>query len=733
MSDKLYNLLPSLYRQRDAVIGNPLQALMAVFEGQLSTLQRDIGDLYDNWFIETCDEWVVPYIGDLLSVRSQYIFDDKASLRSFVANTLRYRQSKGTAAMLEGMARDVTGWQAVTVEFFKLLGTTQNLNHIRSADLRTPDLRDTNALELLGGPFECAMRFAEVRRISTMGGKYNIGNVGIFLWRLQSLKIDRAPAVKSVADGDGRWLFSQLACDSRLYNREADEVQGVRVTEADVPGPLRARALYDELNNARDSLQNGETPTYAYLGGTPAFQIFADGQPVAPELIQICNLKEWTSPNPLPPAVSFTEPQDPPAQPKQLSTLIAVDPTLGRLAYLDGTALPSTVHVSYYSAFSAGIGGGSYPRQASTVTPTAPTLYDVNVGDPTKSADDAFLTALTNWENAQKPSAIFTFRGPALFKNPLTNLNEGSGIFSVRDFAIPKGCTVQLTAPDGYQPMLRLTAPWQVTVAETGCLSLNGLLIAGDELRIVTTTSAGDTDQLAHQVTIEDTTLVPGQRLDPSGAAMVPNGISLTTDAASTGELSITILRSILGCVDLTPGAAGFAPSLTVQDAILDGTNDGVGTAPPVLKTLGYANLTHVTLLGASACGWLDASECIFDQPVTATRTQIGCVRFSYVPTGSITPKAYRCQPAFALAQPGANATQISAALKPVYTQRRYGDPAYAQLANTCPTEIARGAEAELEMGAFWLVKQTERLANLQTSLDEYLRFGLEAGVFLVT
>jgi len=33
---------------------------------QAGILEQDMEDLYDNWFIETCDAWVVPYIGDLL-------------------------------------------------------------------------------------------------------------------------------------------------------------------------------------------------------------------------------------------------------------------------------------------------------------------------------------------------------------------------------------------------------------------------------------------------------------------------------------------------------------------------------------------------------------------------------------------------------------------------------------------------------------------------------------------
>jgi hypothetical protein len=36
-------------------------------------------------------------------------------------------------------------------------------------------------------------------------------------------------------------------------------------------------------------------------------------------------------------------------------------------------------------------------------------------------------------------------------------------------------------------------------------------------------------------------------------------------------------------------------------------------------------------------------------------------------------------------------------------------------------------------MGAFEMLMHPQRLANLRLGLEEYLRFGLEAGVFLVT
>jgi hypothetical protein len=715
MSDeRLYRNLPAVYRLQDGAIGEPLRALLGVMETQLTTLRNDIGALYDNWFIETCDEWVVPYIGDLLGVRSQYIFDNQTmTLRPFVANTLRYRRKKGTAAMLEGLAADVTGWRASAVEFFQLLGTTQHLNHIRKQDLRTPDLRDSDALELLGGPFERSMRFAEVRHISSGTGKYNIGNVGIFLWRLKSHFVDRAPAIPSLADGDGCFRFSQLGADSRLFNR-ARTVTG-RVAEADMPGPLRARAVYDELEAARAAMSAGESPLWRYFDDEPVVAIYRDGQPVARENIQICDLSGWSTP---PTAETVPLPDGAPP----LVCQVSVDPKLGRVIFLDGKT-QSSVHVSYFHGFSADLGGGSYTRLPGTAPADGSTPYDVNVEDPAQSADDGFVHALTTWEGQARPDAVFVFHGPALFDD-----HEGSGIFKARDFTVPAKKTVILRAADGGQPLIRLTSPWTITLEEDATLVWNGLLVAGETVRIQTTAAGAD---LEHTFTLEDCTLVPGLRLDSDGSPMSPSAVSLASAAASQGALQVNLVRTIAGRIDLSAGGTGFAGRLAARDSILDGTGDPALT----VNAPGGAHLSGVTILGKTAAGTLDASDCIFQQPVTTTRTQLGCVRFSFIPAGSTTPRAYRCQPALALSlttDPDEQ-TRIRQRLLPSFTSQRYGEPGYAQLARTCPKELSAGAESGKEMGAFFSLMQPQRLANLQTSLDEYLRFGLEAGVFLVT
>jgi hypothetical protein len=83
-------------------------------------------------------------------------------------------------------------------------------------------------------------------------------------------------------------------------------------------------------------------------------------------------------------------------------------------------------------------------------------------------------------------------------------------------------------------------------------------------------------------------------------------------------------------------------------------------------------------------------------------------------------PRRYRCQPA-------SDADALLAI--PVFTSTRYGDPGYCQLSERSGPEITQGADDQAEMGAFHDLLQAQRETNLRVRLNEYLRFGLDAGI----
>jgi len=214
---------------------------------------------------------------------------------------------------------------------------------------------------------------------------------------------------------------------------------------------------------------------------------------------------------------------------------------------------------------------------------------------------------------------------------------------------------------------------------------------------------------------------------------------AFTTDAftgASVGTLDDRLV--VLPGASATPPIFRAAPSdgTTFQELGLQSARPAIAADDAGDQPGPPASLMRTTVLGPVHVRELTlASEVIFTAPVLADRRQAGCVRFSYLPAGSETPRRFRCQPDLALqdlTDPAARAnTRIR--LTPSFTSTTYGDPGYGQLSLLTADEIRTGAEDGSEMGAFSFLKQPQREANLQASLTEYLRFGLEAGFFYVT
>ena len=124
------------------------------------------------------------------------------------------------------------------------------------------------------------------------------------------------------------------------------------------------------------------------------------------------------------------------------------------------------------------------------------------------------------------------------------------------------------------------------------------------------------------------------------------------------------------------------------------------------------------------------ASNTIFTDNVSVERTQHGCVRFCYIPKGSRIPAAYRSQP-----NKSKKGTSMSETIfpPPHFTSNRYGEAGYAQLYRYVPREIFEGADNESEMGVFNHLYQAQNIKDLKSSLEEYVRLGLEPGIFMVT
>jgi hypothetical protein len=714
--ETLYNLLPAIYRTRDAVQGWPLRALLGLIETQVVALEGDIERLYDNWFIETCDEWAVPYIGDLLDVRQlRPIPTDAGSSalftrRGYVANTLAYRRAKGTRGLLEKLAQDVAGWPCVAVEFFQLLATTQNVNHVRPANRRTVCVRDPVALELVGGPFETAAHTLEVRRAAGERGRYNVPSVGLYLWRLSAEVLEDVAAVTDAGGGE-RWRMNPLGADLRLFNRRHTSSSfDARNQEPSVPGPLRRLAFHADLEAVRQALAETGTPgPSSYLGDDPAVivRLASEAEPIPAAQIAICNLDDWKLP---PPQRQYTRKD---GTTVNLPIRVALDPETGRIAFPAGTT-PAAVRASLSYGFAGPIGGGTFSRTLSALGDRA--LYTVAGGG------GALGARLATWAVDQPDEALVEIQDSLTYDLPSA-------------LSVPADLKLEIRAASSQRPLIAAAAPatpWKIGLAHQSVLRLDGVAIAAG-LEV-----AGTGDAM---LAIADATLVPGLAQTPTGDPAQPGSASVI-GTETGGTLTVEIQRSIVGAIRLPledPTSSIVSESAVVlADSIVDGTG-----GPDKAIIAGSATIDRSTVFGASAFTVLSyASDSLFTAPVTVDRTQEGCCRFSFLPDGSKVPRAYRCQPrlafkdTLAIADPMAREAAQRAILsrvQPSFSSERYGDPGYAQLDRGCTLELRLGAEDESEMGAFHFLHQPQREANLRAAVDEYLRFGLEAGLFFVT
>jgi hypothetical protein len=280
----LYERLPEIYRIKDQEQQpkDQLKSYLALVEEVFAEIHKNIEALYNDFFIDTCDNWVIPYIGDLLGV--SHLKGDPATLRADVAETIALRRRKGTLAGMERLVYNLTRWGVHCVELRENLVWNQNLNHQRPDAGGEPPysqpgitrftpkrggtgtLRDPAMLSMLNTPFDPFAHVADVKPPAFGNARYNLPNLAIFLWRLNDYRVtvlrplpDASTAVhqNSSASGDEAGYIAcfnvhPLGEPVRLFNTyqyKPDNEPPV-VTELDrTPGPI----LTPRLTGASDA------------------------------------------------------------------------------------------------------------------------------------------------------------------------------------------------------------------------------------------------------------------------------------------------------------------------------------------------------------------------------------------------------------------------------------------------------------------------------------------------
>ncbi len=709
-ADALLALLPAFYRERDGKNG-PLRALLGVIARQGALLEADIQRLYDNAFIETCEDWVVPYIGDLLGVRALYPVAGTAAFgpRALVANTLRLRRRKGTALVLEELAFDTTGWRARAVEFFERVATTQYPDHPRPHALRTPDLRQPRPLSRIHGPFGNELHTADVRALPA--GRYNLPNVGLFLWRLQACPVQRASA-RAATTRPGFYTFDPLGLDQPLFNRPRSETDISHLAEPiNVPEALNWHDLHAELEARRQALTDGEDPDDRYFAdaaGGPVLRVWVDGQAVPAEHLVICDLspvptvvpEDWRRPPATLTVAARKAGRPDKTFPAAGGVLVGIDPRRGRLALPAGSAA-GRIEVGYAYGFPGDVGAGPFDQR--------PGPGDSNPLAALPAA--AEFDVVIRIPGAATPTLAAAFNAPANPADAVNRVIAGKRTLLVLDTDATETVAPVLDLPDTHLAIQAAAGRRPVLVGDFSLkgnastrLTLGGLLLDG-ALRL---------EGPLHAVSLRHCSVVPAR-----------GGIVHT--GAGT-ELTLSLYRCLCGPLRSKKPLA----AIVVQDSLIDGDD---GSASGVAVDVGDSplNVLASTLLGTTDAGRLEAGNCLFDALVTIVRRQEGCVRYSYLPFASKTPRRHRCQPDLATADlSGAEAAREAMRVTPAFTSVRFATPAYGQLTRGSAPEIRTGADNGAEMGVWNLLQQPQREANLLLALDEYLRFGLAAAPIFV-
>ncbi|WP_194918886.1 hypothetical protein [Catenulispora rubra] len=753
--DQLYDLLPRWDKLRDAQVGEPLRALLAVIAEQVDLTRTNIEQLYANWFIETCDDWVVPYLGDLVGYQILPGYAEALSggdgtsvaealagrlaPRRDVADTVHDRRRKGTLALLAEVAGSVADWPAKAVEFARITATTAPIRWyedpatpapalpgtglsavaVRERRGRLVDLRDGLALDLLDSPFDTIAHRGEVRRVDSASrapgaGRYAPPEVGVFVWRLAPFPLTHAPA-HCIDRARNEYTFSILGNDTQLVVNPVAEPSAEHSAAIDnVPTRISRRLLSERLADL--------------YGPGKSFAIWRDGEtdPIPPANIVVADLSQWTY--------------------KAKRGQVVVDPETGRMVFNARSAPRQGVWVTYHYAAVEGLGGGEYPREVTT--PQDVTPYRVGPSERFERITDAF----EQWRADQAAGTAGS--------DGIIELTASSAFQEQLEFVLEYGERFTLRAADGARPVIRLldwysNRPDALVVRGPGLdapeasdpnrgtdaphVVLDGLLITGRGVQV-----NGDIATLS----ITDSTLVPGWTLAHHCGPLFPEEPSLILEATSA---CTQISKSILGSILVITDEVRHDPlPIHIADSVLDATARDLPalSGPDCCIAFAELHLYRSTVIGEVHTHAIQIAEnSILSGNVNVARRGVGCVRFCYAPQGSRTPRRYDSQPDLVLAAvaeqlaDGLLTTDQAAGLqrteplrvRPLFTSQRYGTAAYAQLSSGCAREIVRGAEDGSELGVYHNLYQPQREDNLTARLTESTPAGFDAGIIYVS
>jgi len=795
---RLFDRLPEIYRIRDAELtpAGLLEAYLGILDEAGTAIHANIDALYHDFFIETCDDWVIPYLADLLGV--SHLSGAARTLRADVARTVHHRRRKGTLGAVESLVFALSGWAVHTLEMRERLAWQQHVNHLRpgvgglppqetvlstsapqpgglpavdtpphiSGPARggTVTVRDPATLSFVNTAFDPFGHVADLKPPTRGVSGYNLPNLAIFLWRLEeytvpvsqpglvATQVQPAPPA-GFATHAVRVELHPLAEPTLLFNTHRyhadDEPPNLTRPDA-VPGPMPAARLTTGRPAGRPDQYvaiDAYTPPRPLRPGADAVGLTlhlpaADFTGI-PWTFRGANLYRWERC----------------LMPRLRANEIVIDPRgrvviglAGAGAAARAATLEDALRVSATHGFSGPTGAQPVPR-APTATAWQDATPIVRVVD-FHADPNGLRDALADLHELTAPLIVE-------IRDSMTHDLDLSAVAGTATEAglrtLRPSQSVWIRAASGERPVIRLARPLAFRPSDVTGPGADALM-ASLTVRLEGLYLGADYDVAmpliarvaVHRLEIEQCTLEPGGWVDLEDtrqpmrrAVACDNGYGFPPgpERDAFDQLpEIVLQQSVAGAIALDDGYRVFAAG-TIIDA-----GAGVGATVPALA-LHAASGDPETAWGAELTLGLPPDYVEERAPkALAGLTCFGRMRVERA-TGSGGIWVHRLEVHDTLAGclrysyfsgdgdrlPQHHACVFGTDARLAFTSDLWGRPGYAQLAQDGDRRLFEHGPGNDEMGAFGYLLNTHRWKNVNIRLREFVPVGVRALLIPIT
>ncbi len=762
-TEKLWQLVPEVYRNEDGIAANPgvLRRIVELIGAEAAQSRRSIDRLWEDQHIETCDDWAVPYIGDSVGARLVSVLDRRAR-RVDVANAVKFRRRKGTPDLLDTLVRAMSGWDVVLVEGFRSLARTRHrLDALPRAGGfftgtlagGTADLRSPAGAEIAHGPSGEYFHTLDTRLLGGRDGRFGITKLNFHLYRLRAYEMTEVDPVEMLdpqnqgfprtftMDPSGRdiMLFidaeppdadAVAALPGQLSRPRCGQPLEWEITQA-MRCRLLGHVLYDVTASHIEALRQLPNPPTA-----------ADGQ----ALFQVLEVR-FRSEQAMRRRLRDLGAGIPDTPPDWYRTLVAQS-----LVEKTGKArlYPAQVEISSGAVFftAAGMSAANlssrecHPEPGGNLAeiliwPEQGRFASVPADDP---GFDPMVERYHYGFSADVGSGSYP-RDPIPPDDVPSRLASG-GV--VPDGGVLQGDGLLIDDNRTYSLAIQAGTPIENAVLQAGpgrrpYVLLGGganlvpqsidtrFLIDGGWYGVNDPTNPPAEGEVADFVIEGAAGAGPEEfdfdRIEIRFATFDPGGwradgvrIPALRLLVRARVRRLIVRRSIMGPIHVfreNPDDPSTVDELVICGSIVDAreTADRLAVSNP----FGTVVIEGCTLFGDVASAVLKASDSIVDGKVRVVNNQAGCFRFSASEPGDDVRMPPRFRDFHA---------PISEA---AFNSTRFGDPQYAQLSIVAPAAISQGAENGSEMGAFSHLLNPIRLSSVRAKVHEYGPVGMLA------